>query len=252
MTLIVKRAYTGSNVQMLTVLHTLVANAKEHQSELQAIINTYTPEYYVDLETRISNAVTTFFGKDFASKLRNATELVTSLQKEALEDLSFLKLVIEERFRKEPAFVEKTLKELGFDGYFKSAKNRSQEALVQLLAQFRQHITEEVKAKIVAAGGQAALIERILAKSNELLAANVSQEVFKDSRKGDTQEALTQFNDLYLEVIGIAKIAARVFKDNANLKDKFNYTKHLKALTGSASAATVAKKAKAEKALATV
>lgn len=246
MTPIATRSYAGSTVQMLTVINTLIAHAKEHQSELVKVLSTYTPEYFSEVKAKIDELTESRFGKDVASQLRKATALLNGMQKEALDELSMFKSILETQFPKEPAFVEESLKVLGFTSHYRAARTRSQESLVLLLAKFRQQMTEELKSKILAKGAQPSLIEGLLAKGNELYIANVSQEVFKDHKKEDTQENILQFNELYREVIGIAKLASRVFKDKPALKDKFNYTKHLKALTGAANAGTVAKKAKAK------
>jgi len=247
---LVKRAYAGSDVQMLTVLDTMMTSAKEHQPELAKVLSTYTPEYLGALDTKIDTVTASHFGKDAGVDLRKATALLSGMQKEVLNDLGILKTIIESQFRTEPAFLAEVLKNLGFDSHYRAARTLSQEGMVMLLAKFRQHMTADMKSKIIAKGAQPALIERLLAKGNELHDANVNQEVFKDSKRNDIHEYVSQFNELYKEVMDIAKIAAKVFKDKPTLKDKFNYTKHLKALTGAASASTAAKKAKAQKELA--
>ena len=60
--------------------------------------------------------------------------------------------------------------------------------------------------------------------------ANITQETFKGGRKEITQEAVTEFNEIYSEVISVARISARFLKKDPALRDKFSYTKTLNGL----------------------
>jgi len=247
----VKRVFVGKGVEMLTVCDIIVTHAIDHKGQLQALRSTWADPYFENLQAKIQETNTEFFGLDGAKHLREATALINALQVAALKDLGFLKVQIEEDFKKDKAFVASVLKTLGFADFYRNAQMRSQEALVQLLFQFKQNLTDQLKNTLVGGGTNAVLLEGLVDKAENLRKANVNQEVFKGDRKSSTQEATIRFNDIYEEVISICKIATKIFKDNAVLKDQFSYAKNLQTLTGSASAATLAKKAKAAKALET-
>ncbi|MDR2009994.1 MAG: hypothetical protein LBQ22_05885 [Bacteroidales bacterium] len=52
----------------------------------------------------------------------------------------------------------------------------------------------------------------------------------KPRRKTITEEAVTEFNALYDEVISVAKIARNFYKGNSTKQDEFSYAKILKKL----------------------
>lgn len=249
---VIKRVFSGSDIQMLTVLQIIAGHALEHKAAFQANLSTYDDPYFENLVGRIQAVITEYFGKDAAKFLREATLLIASLQKVTQDDIGLFKTLLLQQFKTNKAFADNTLNTLGFDDSYEAVKNKSQEGLVKLLFQFKKNMDADLKSKIVASGIRAELIDRIIDKADQLGKANVNQEMFKNSKKTDTQEATVQFNALYSEVIDLSKQSVRLFKGNAALKDKFNYSKNLKALTGAASASTVAQKAKEKKALQSV
>ncbi|WP_025864779.1 hypothetical protein [Prolixibacter bellariivorans] len=56
-------------------------------------------------------------------------------------------------------------------------------------------------------------------------AANISQETLKATTKEVTEEAITVFNEIYKEVIGICKIASSFYKDDKLKKEQFTFSK---------------------------
>ncbi len=55
--------------------------------------------------------------------------------------------------------------------------------------------------------------------------ADVSQETLKSSRKAITATSVTEFNDIYDQVISISKIASKFYKDQPEMKVQFSYSK---------------------------
>jgi hypothetical protein len=58
----------------------------------------------------------------------------------------------------------------------------------------------------------------------------VSQEANKGNRKAITAASITEFNDIYDQVISISKIAGNFYKDKPALKDQFSHSKVANAL----------------------
>lgn len=246
---VVKRVFKGKDVEMLTVIEAIARHAIAHKQALQARRSTWADPYFENFLDSIISFTENHYGKDAGKKLREATEVLNGMYAKALVDLGDFKLQLKEDFKAEKTFVEKVLKDLGFSDNFEGVRRHSQEALVDLLYAFKQNMSPELKAKIVEKGTSAQLIDDIVAMANTLRAANVSQEMLKEEKKDGSSELVTQLNAIYDEGMKIAKMATKFLKAQGVETTKFNYSANLQHLTGAASAATVAKKAKAAQAL---
>lgn len=219
------RKYNCSDVVLLTTASTIVENAKLNKADLVAKRSTWVDPFFPDLETRIDNLIKTYLGIDSAKSLRNSTLALRSIQAKAITKLGDVKAQIESDFVKEPETKKELLTNLGFTSYYVQAANKNQEATVNLLFQFKQNMTAAVKTQITSKGTAAATIDEIISYADDLKEANVSQETFKSNRPTITEEAVKQFNDLYIDITAIGKIAQRFYKDDATLKDTFSFTK---------------------------
>jgi len=110
--------------------------------------------------------------------------------------------------------------------------------MLELLYRFKTNIVPALQTEISAAGTDPGLITDIIGYADEFSASNIRQETLKGGRKEITQENVGELNAIYNEVIGIARISARIFKDSYPIRDQFSYAKILKALghQGAASA----------------
>ena len=143
----------------------------------------------------------------------------------ALKDLTEVKIQIEQDFKNTPSRRSEILNQLGYTNHFKQAQKKDQEALINLLFQFRTNMTEELKETITNKGTATDLIDKITSYTDELRNANVIQEGRKGTKKEVTQEAIIDFNNVYKKAIAVSKIAANFFKDNKAVQDQFSFTK---------------------------
>lgn len=141
-----------------------------------------------------------------------------------------LKIQIEEDFKSDKPHRDQILKTLGYTDYHKQAQAKDQEALVQLLYRFKANLTDELKSEITAKGTDEATLDRISSYADQMASANITQETLKGSSKLITEEAITEFNAIYDEVISIAKIARNFYKGDPAKQDEFSYAKILKKL----------------------
>ena len=63
-----------------------------------------------------------------------------------------------------------------------------------------------------------------------MASANITQETLKGSSKLITEEAVTEFNAIYDEVISVAKIARNFYKGDPAKQDEFSFNKIRKKL----------------------
>lgn len=239
-----QRNYKSKDIEMLTAAATIIDNAIANKTLLQSKRSTWTDAFFNDLKKQIETTTETFLGKDAAKNMREATEIVTSLQAKAQNDLSEFKIQIEQDFKKTPAKKDEILNTLGFSALYKKVKSGDQETLVQLLYQFKTNITPTLNTEIVEKGTAQATIEAIIGYANTLKEANITQEGTKGTRKDTTEEAVIAFNNIYDQVISVATIARNLYKTTKTKQDLFSFAKVIATMNSkSTTSSTATKKA---------
>lgn len=227
MTTEIKRTYKGKDVEMLTAGSTIIGHAIDNKTFLIGKRATWKDPFFAGIKTRIDTAFSTHLGVDGAKQMREATQLIKGLQTITLPLLAEFKVQIDVDF-KNPRRTE-ILTQLGFTEHLKAVQKSDQEALVELLFKFKSNMTPALQAEIVVKGTDKATIEAITEAAATIKDSNISQEAFKGGRKTITSEGITEFNTIYEQIMSIAKISAKFFKDEKPKADVFNYTKAIKA-----------------------
>lgn len=225
-----QRNYKTKDVDMLIASSTIIETAIAHKTFLQGKRATWADPFFDDLKTKIESAVQTHLGVDSAKDLRQATQVLTGIQTQAINDLAECKVQITEDFKNDKVRRDEILNQLGFKTYHKDAQKGDQEALINLLYQFKTSLTAPLKTEIVNAGTAAILLDTIVLYADSLKNADISQETFKGARKTITAAALKEFNKIYDSVISICKIASKFYKDQQDMKDAFSFSKVSKKL----------------------
>ncbi len=223
--MVVKRSYSGKDVEMLIATDTIMDSAIAHQEFLESKRTIWKDPFFKDIKTEIETAIQRHLGQDNARDLRAATIAVNRIQTPALFDLAEFKIQIESDFKNDTTQKNEILTTLGFKSYNADAKRKDQEALINLLFQFRTNATPELIEIVTNKGTAPEIFDKITSYADELKNANVLQEGKKGSRKEVTQEAIIDFNNVYNKVIAVAKIAANFFKENQAVKEQFSYAK---------------------------
>ena len=226
----VKRSYSTKDVDMVIAAETIINSAIANKTYLQTKRSTWADPFFQNIKTQINTAVQTHLGVDNAQQLRQATQVVVAIQANALKDLAEIKIQIIEDFKETPTQQVEILNQLGFTSYHKEAQNRDQEALINLLYQFKSNLSPTLKTEIVNKGTAEQSLDAIITYANTLKDSNILQEGTKGTRKQTTQEAIIEFNSIYNKVVSITKIASKFFKDNPALKQQFSFAKVSKTL----------------------
>ena len=219
------RKYNKKDVEMLTSAATIIENAIANKTFLQSKRSTWADPFFENLKTQIESTTDTFLGKDAAKQMRQATQIVLSIQAQALFDLAELKVQIDQDFKNTPNQKTEILTQLGYNSYLKVAQKGDQEGLVNFLFQFKTNLTQTLNDEIVSKGTAQATLDNIIGYANTLKTANISQETFKGTRKEITDEAITAFNLIYDQVISIAKIASNFYKTDKVKQQQFSFAK---------------------------
>jgi hypothetical protein len=226
----VTRKYKTKDVEMLTAAATIIENAIANKTFLQSKRTTWADPFFGNLKKQIQSTTDTYLGKDSAQQMRQATQVVLTIQAKALNDLAECKVQIEQDFKNAAVYKTEILTQLGFAAHYKAAQKGDQEGLVNLLFQFKTNLSPALKTEIVTKGTAQATINNIISYANTLKETNISQETYKGNRKEITDEAITAFNQIYDQVISIAKIASNFYKTDKTKQQLFNFAKVAKTL----------------------
>ena len=222
----IERNYKAKDVEMLLTAATITDSAIANKIVLQSKRSTWADPFFDDFKIEIDKAINDFLGADNAKELRNATQVVLTIQKSAMSDLAELKVQIDQDFKSNPAQRTEILNNLGFTAFYSEVKNKDQEALIDLLYQYKTNLTAAtLRATIEDKGTAPALLDSIIAHAETLKNANIFQEGKKGTRKELTNEAITVFNAIYNKLMTIAVISAKFFKDQPALKEQFSFNK---------------------------
>ena len=221
----ITRNYKCKDVEMLITAATINDSAIKNKTFLQSKRANWADPFFEDFKDQIDQTIEDYLGLDSAKQLRDSTKIVLEIQANAMKDLAELKTQIDADFKSNPSQRTEILTTLGFNTYYTAVKNKDQEALVNLLFQFKTNLTPEVRTKIIDQGTAPATLDTIILYAEELKNANITQEGNKGARKEITAEAVTAFNAIYDKVINIAVISAKYYKDKPELNDQFSFTK---------------------------
>ena len=228
----ITRVYKVKDVAMLTATATIIEHAIANKSFLESKRSTWASPFFDDLKAKIENTTNTYLGTDAAKQMRDATQVVLGIQKQALSDLAEFKVQVEQDFKKNPIQKTEILTNLGFTSYHKIAQKNDQEGLVNLLFQFKKNLNPTLSTEIVAKGTSQNTINNIIDYAEVLKKANIDQETFKGTRTEITDEAITAFNEIYDQVISIARISANFYKTNKVKQQLFSFAKVSATLNG--------------------
>jgi len=237
------RIYSMDDVKMLLTSSTIIETAILNKAFLIAERPSWVDPFFTDLQTKIDTVIQTYLGVDSAKELRKYSIAMNSLQKKAKVSLAKFKVQIDEDFKKDPIKQAEILNLLGFNTHLKDVQKDSQEALINLLFQFKKNLDKPLETQI-SAKINIVTINEILGYADTVKNTNVSQETAKNVKSTTTTNYITEFNNLYSEVISVAKIAAKFYQDNPTLKEQFSFSKISKAI--SAEKVATVKKPKTE------
>lgn len=218
------RAFKGKDVDMLTTCLAIIENATANKTSLLSKRATWADPFLPDLKARINNAFVDVLGIDNAQKMREATQALTVIQKNAMRDLAELKVQIENDFKNNKTRSNEILNTLGFTQHLKDAQKKDQEALIELLYQFKKNMSTTLKNEIITAGTSSTQITTIIGYADNLKNSNITQETFKGSRKVVSQAGVKELNEIYNAVISVAKISAKFFKNDKAIRDQFSFS----------------------------
>ena len=216
--------YHCATVDMLLATLIIIKSFREDIDVFQAMRTIWNPDFADALEERTENALTNLVGVNHKIKLKQATNRVTDILKDAKTDLYSFKVHVNADFGKEEA--AEILDQLGYNRFYRSIQDgNKQESLMSMLNNFRNVMNDGLKERIVAVGINPEYIERISGYASEFQQANIEQEKLKNFWNQPSQEASREYKSIYGEIIRICKIGAAIFKDDPEKRDLFIFSR---------------------------
>jgi hypothetical protein len=137
---------------------------------------------------------------------------------------------LEVDFEDDPDTLKQLEDMLGFSRYYSQVRSGGQEALIQLLSAVKQNMTPEVRLQIEDAGMDGAIIDELIALRDEINEMNIKQVALKGNTPKSTALNIGELNAIYMQVIGICKIAPRLLPDVPTASEYFSFTRILSRL----------------------
>jgi hypothetical protein len=222
------RIYNYKDIDMMSAARTVVRNLEDNLDELSIIRAKWTKEYATALLKKIDSSMDNYLGLDRKKEQREATFQLLSLQAPVLRDISFFKTQVEIDMG---VRASRIFKKLGFYTYLDGARQGDQQDLIQLLLRIRKEMDDKTKNAMLEKGASVVLLDRICDYADQIVQSNTWQEQLKDQTGVVSQLAVTIFNEVYAEVIGICKLASSYYRDEPVKKDMFTFTKVVGAMS---------------------
>ena len=220
-----KTNYNVKSVDFLIASDTIIDSAIANQPFLETKRANWTLLFFQAIKTQIDKAIQDHLGVDGAKQLRAASQIVYTILANAIIELAEIKVQIEEDFKDTPTQKVEILNTLGFTPYYFNARKGDQEALINLLFQFKTNLTQELNDQIIAKGTAQATLDAVITRADALKDADVIQEGKKGTKKEITAEAINEFNNIYDKIISITRIATKFFKNDKAKSDQFSFAK---------------------------
>jgi len=224
------RKYRCSDVDMLVVSNVVLENFTQHKDQLVSKRKTWKDPFADQLKNKIGNALD-ILGINTKTEQTATTRQLVTRQTQALDHLTTFKIQAEVDFEDDPDTLTLIEDGLGFSKQYSSAKSGSQEALIELLTNFKTNMTPELRQKIEAAGTDGAIIDELIGMRDEINDMNIKQETLKGSTPKKTALNIEEMNEIYKQVIGICKIAPRLLPDVPTAAEDFSFSRILNRLS---------------------
>jgi len=228
--LINKRIFKGKDVEMLTVAETMVNNAIANKAALLVKRSSWADPFLPDMKSRIQSTLNDYMGVDNAKALRDATRDVSNYYQNSYELLMDLKIQIVGDFHSNKSRRDVILKELGYSTFLKNGKKPGRTEMIKWLYVFKNNMTTLMRDELQAKGISDQIIAALIENAEFMKKARLIQMNLKSNRPNLTQAANDELNSIYEEVMAMARIASKIFKDNKAVKAMFSYSNLMKQL----------------------
>jgi hypothetical protein len=220
------RIYKGSAMQMLLASGIIIDNAILLVAKIKAMRPKWDEKYLAGMRETISGILKNDFGYDASASIKVKTEEVLAKEATAKTLLQQVKMQVELDFRKDEVKSNLYISTLGLTSV-KHISTASQDMVGEMLNKFRINLTPEMEKELVDAGMNPQTLADLKQLAADFYYLNVEHEVMKTNQKNISVALNDKLNNLYDEVITMAKMAASMLPDKLDA-EKFSFTRALK------------------------
>lgn len=217
------KSYKGGDVNMLTAASSITKRAIDNKALLAAKRPNWGANYFDDLLVDIQKAFDENVGIDKAKDIRQATIDNNKYCDAVYRYLSELKVQLIEDYKDDNVRMKTILSELGYDSFHKHGKKPGKANLINWAYQFKKNMTNVLTTELVNKGILQSIITDISDMAEKVQITNQTLNNLKVNKPALTQQNQARLNEIYKEVIGIAKIARRIFTGDKALQSLFSY-----------------------------
>lgn len=219
----IHRKFRSKDIEMLTALLILIGYLREDLKVLSGYQMTLTTDALTNLEKRVYHCLEVDLNVKNGRLLANSTAIVEKLVADALHILGTVEQMIDMNFKSQPEFIKDVRVKLGFEDYDQRVNSGSdQEGLTTHLMNYKANYPEFDKV-FTNKGINPSLSATLSKYAMQLELANVEQESLKVKTPMLTREMIVKFNDIYDTVMDISKLARRVFRNQPERRDRYNF-----------------------------
>jgi hypothetical protein len=193
----------------------------ENIYELSTIRKNWSPKYAETLKKQIENILETYFSYDSLAELLEKHSQMHDLMIAAVKDVTVFRAQLKVDFKNDKKFIQEVFDQLGYTDFYSETKNGDHWSLYRLMSSFSKNMDAELMNRILSAGIDKHLIDRLVSYREKLTELKSCLEVLQNSTSKIEAEAHQKINEVYTEIKDICRIATAYYEFDPVQRDKF-------------------------------
>lgn len=210
---------------MLIASLTVCENFSSNSTVLIAEQPQWADPFIGNFKQLVEKFLTQYFGISSKKDLKESTRVVTSIQGQAIDDLSMVRTQIVRNFNGLSSRKDALLDLLGYKAHWRKASNNNQVETISLLYTFANNLTQALRTELEGKNVNSARLDKLVELKQTLSAANITQETLKGSSKLDTAEAKAALDEIYNTAMHICDVGKKLFSKDPVRKELFVFSK---------------------------
>jgi len=213
-----KRIFPGSHMAVNEATKAVITLIRPVISTLSEYNTICTPEMLDEIETT-NQQVQSLIGTDWKGELKEANLSIQDVGPKVVEKISDLKMLMDVSYRNDINQKNYIQSILNIKGKLPSSKKEIWDvtnSIAESLPQFKDELVQK--------GVNTKQIDDLIELAQQYISSIASQTVNKSKSVKLTSDQTDSLNKMYLDVVGLCKVAKVAFKNDPEKQKLFNYT----------------------------
>ncbi|MCH8331423.1 MAG: hypothetical protein IH946_08590 [Bacteroidetes bacterium] len=226
------RKYSYSDEDMLLAANKLCENFSEHKLGIFSVKPEWLDPFIDDFQKRVHLAMKEFMSQNLPQAIWISIQIEKHYLEEILINCELFKNGLEECYEEDKQQLDWLMKTFGFTEYWPACSTKKDFiSLTKLLKKLRDSLTTGMKAELLGKKFNATLINKIRSYTAELEDAGISSDKnATDNNKRITNEAIEEFNSIFMHAMSICWTVEIIFKNKPSVETKFMFSNLVEAL----------------------